>query len=131
VTDAVGGDFYKSGPWMMKDVSDARSVATIDALIAAGARFEAPPAPKKKVASSSQSAIREAPAGWDVAEPGPAPERGPEIVAAIREIVDRAHPALVARRDDQSAPAEPEVEHRLQPAIRLLHQIPSGDPGVG
>jgi hypothetical protein len=89
VTDAAGGDFYKSGPWMMQNVSDVRSVATIDALIAAGARFEAPPVPKKKVASTSQSALREAPAGWDVAEPGPAPERGPEIVAAIREIVDR------------------------------------------
>jgi len=91
VTDAAGGDFYKpdNSPWAKKAVSDVRSVATIDALIAAGARFEAPPVPKKKVASSSQSAIREAPAGWDVAEPGPAPERGPEIVAAIREIVDR------------------------------------------
>ena len=79
VTNAAGGDFYKSGPWMMADVSDARAAATVQALIDAGARFEAPPEPKKKPASTSQ---RQA----EPAAPEITPE-GAKLDQMVRDIV--------------------------------------------
>ncbi|WP_293863235.1 LPD38 domain-containing protein [uncultured Alsobacter sp.] len=79
VLQATGRDFVKAGPYMKVEVAAVRAPAVIDALIKAGARFEAPPAKKPKPAGTSQRVI----------EPAPAPltAAGEQVQQIVRDIV--------------------------------------------
>ena len=81
VLQALGKDFYKSGPWMKAEAPASRASAVIDALLKAGAHFEAPPVKKQKPIATQQRVAEPAPAA-----PSLTPEGG-RVAQMVRDIV--------------------------------------------
>lgn len=81
VLQALGRDFTKIGPWMRVVVNAARGPAIVEALLKAGARFEAPPVKKQKPIATQQRVAEPAPAA-----PSLTPEGG-RVAQMVRDIV--------------------------------------------